>query len=378
MRPVGCWLRRILRRFWHYVGDPESERWSSSEGNSWHAEEETNENWSWGSHAWSSSNTSSENWDWSRPRDAWYEWHRDRAVLGSEVHVRGNDSGHRERSGVLRSLTGRGQGDPWGDYLRHERGPRAGGDRMGRLDSQSRERGESPTSPHGRDVSGDLPSGDPSSAGQEKEKSAAGDRKGRISSSYPPIFRAKPGESYKEWKRAVDFWIGGEAGSLLEELLGTRVMVQLRDRAGQLVHHLSNADVNRKDGLQVIFQTLEKSPIIRQLDRHKIDQHRKRLMQLKRLPGESIESYVTRGSIYRTQLQALDNDMQVGEYFFTGHLLDGARLTRRDKVMIRTRAGSDSEEAITNSMIELAPELEGEHGFVIGSSEPNVAAPVRR
>ena len=67
-------------------------------------------------------------------------------------------------------------------------------------------------------------------------------------------------------------------------------------------------------------------------------------LRLRRLPGESIESYVTRGSIYRTQLQALDNDMQMGEYFFTGHLLDGARLTRRDKVMIRTRAGSDSED----------------------------------
>ena len=88
----------------------------------------------------------------------------------------------------------------------------------------------------------------------------------------------------KEWKRGVDFWIRGEVGSLPDELIGPRVMVQLRDRAGQLVHHLSNADVNRTDGLQVIFQTLEKSPIIRQLDRRKIDQRRKRSMQLKRLP----------------------------------------------------------------------------------------------
>ena len=75
----------------------------------------------------------------------------------------------------------------------------------------------------------------------------------------------------------MDFWIGGEAASLPDELIGPRVMVQLRDRAGQLVHHLSNADVNQKNGLQIIFQTLEKSPIIRQLDRHKVDQHRKKL-----------------------------------------------------------------------------------------------------
>ena len=276
---VGPQEERAVGPEWHYVGDPESERWSSSEGQSWYAEDDqqSNENWSWGSGAWSSSRQSSENWEWTRPRDAWYEWHRDRAVLGSEVHVRGNDSGRRERSGVFHSLNGRVQGDPWGEYRRHGRGDRDGDVPSGRLDSQSQLRGESPTSPHGRDASGDLPSGDPSSAGQEKEKSAAGDRKGRISSSYPPIFRAKPGESYKEWKRAVDFWIGGEAASLPDELIGPRVMVQLRDRAGQLVHHLSNADVNQKNGLQIIFQTLEKSPIIRQLDRHKVDQHRKKL-----------------------------------------------------------------------------------------------------
>lgn len=151
-------------------------------------------------------------------------------------------------------------------------------------------------------------------------------------------------------------------------------MVQLRDRAGQLVHHLSSRDVNKANGLEVIMNALEKSPIIRQLDRHKVDQRRKKLMQLRRLPGESQESYVTRGSIYRTQLQALDKEMQMGECFYTGHLLNNAKLTRRDKVMIKTRAGSDYEEDITNVMIELAPELEGEHGFPIGSSEPNAAA----
>ena len=66
--------------------------------------------------------------------------------------------------------------------------------------------------------------------------------------------------------------------------------------------------------------------------------------------------------------------MQMGECFFTGHLLDGARLSRKDKVMIKTRAGSDREVDVTNAMVELAPELEGEHGFPIGNSEPNAAA----
>ena len=64
----------------------------------------------------------------------------------------------------------------------------------------------------------------------------------------------------------------------------------------------------------------------------------------------------------------------MGECFYTGHLLDGAKLTRKDKIMVKTRAGSDYEEDITNAMIELAPELEGESGYPIGSSEPNQAA----
>ena len=229
--------------------------------------------------------------------------------------------------------------------------------------------------PAARDVSGSLPSGEVSSAGQTKDQKVAGDQKhSKVSSSYPPIFRAKPGESFKEWKRAVGFWLGGEAGSLPKELIGPRLMVQLRDRAGQLVHHLSNEDVNTADGMELVMATLEKSPLIRQLDKHKVDLHRKRLMTLRRLPQESLESYVTRGQLYRTQLVALDDAMQMGEFFFTGHLLDGARLSRKDKVMIKTRAGSDKEIDVTNAMVELAPELEGEPGFPIGSSEPNAAA----
>ena len=152
------------------------------------------------------------------------------------------------------------------------------------------------------------------------------------------------------------------------------MMVQLRDRAGQLVHHLTNSDVNKADGMQVIMRELEKSPIIRQLDRHKVDLHRKKLMQLRRFPNESMESYITRGSIYRTQLQALDKEMAMREFFYTGLLLDGARLTKKDRVMIKTRAGTDGEEEVTNVMVELAPELEGEVHCPIGFSEPDAAA----
>ena len=112
---------------------------------------------------------------------------------------------------------------------------------------------------------------------------------------------------------------------------------------------------------------------MKQLDKHRVDQHRKRLMALNRYPGESLESYITRGNIYRNQLLGLDSSLEMGERFYVGHLLDHARLTRRDKALVRTRAGIDTEDAVTNAMVELAAELEGESGCPIGASEPNVA-----
>ena len=195
---------------------------------------------------------------------------------------------------------------------------------------------------------------------------------------YPPIFRAKPGESYRDWRRSLDFWLGGEGHQIPKEYIGPRIMVQLRDRAAQLVKHLNNADVNTPDGMQKIFHVLERSPLVKQLDKHRVDQHRKRLMALRRCPNESLESYITRGNIYRNQLLGLDSSLEMGERFYVGHLLDHARLTRRDKALVRTRAGEDTEEAVTNALVELAAELEGEPGCPIGASEPNVAGAMVR
>ena len=329
--------------------------WEWETNSSWWSTSGKYENWTWVGRQRNSDHSSYgdayyANWDWERSHDPWRDWYNDRNL--------------RDRSGVSHDSDQGGREEP------DHRGWRGDWWNGGETDVLS------PKSvPAARDVSGALPSGEMSSVGQQKENKVAGDqRHSKISSSYPPIFRAKPGESFKEWKRSVGFWLGGEAGSLPAELIGPRLMVQLRDRAGQLVHHLSNEDVNKSDGMKLVMDTLEKSPLIRQLDKHKVDMHRKRLMSLRRLPQESLESYVTRGQLYRTQLVALDDAMQMGECFFTGHLLDGARLSRKDKVMIKTRAGSDREVDVTNAMVELAPELEGEHGFPIGNSEPNAAA----
>ena len=168
--------------------------------------------------------------------------------------------------------------------------------------------------------------GEENSIEKEKEKKGGG----KVSNTYPPVFRARPQESYAEWKRSVEFWIGGEGSQLPAELIGPRMMVQLRDRAAQLVKRLTNEDVNGPDGKYVIFRELEKAPLIKQVDRHKVDEHRRRLMQLNRAPHESIESYITRASLYRGQLLGLDSSLAMGEAFYVGHLLDHAHLSRGD------------------------------------------------
>lgn len=154
-----------------------------------------------------------------------------------------------------------------------------------------------------------------------------------------------------------------------------RVMVQLRDRAAQLVKHLEPEDVANADGLEKIFAVLENSPLIGQSDKHikhRVDWHRKRLLSLTRVAGESLESYITRAGLHKNQLEGLDSALSMGEKFFVGHL-DHAKLTRRDKAMIKTHAGGEQETSITSAMMELSAELECEPGYPIGQAEAHLS-----
>ena len=213
---------------------------------------------------------------------------------------------------------------------------------------------------------GDAPSGSIASAG-DKFTGA-----GRMNSSYPPIFNAKPGECYSDWKRGVGFWLAGEGRALPAEVIGPRIMVQLRFRAGKLVKQLTPAMVEGPDGKQIIFDALEKTPLIRQMDKNRIDQMRKKLTSLKRFAGESMASYITRASVYRMELAGESEAMEMGESFYVGHLLDNALLTKRDRALIRSKAFDDSEEQITEAMLDLAVDLEGVQGFPIGMAEPDM------
>ena len=419
MGPVGS-ERRMARSYYEVfetapagseeeVGSQVSWESNGSQRNGWDRSESWSSPWNRNSYGWGWYNDydsrsrffRNENWTWDGPGSDWSSssgpgrwgnWFDASPQQGSGCSS--SVSGAAEQSGVRGS---QGRGDPMaahgihgGDRAQQGSSGGVGGDQrssgmvqghdQGGLEGQDVGSFSFSAPPAGFDRQGNPPSGLTSAAGDGggprepgSETTMSHQPKGKPSSSYPPIFRAKQGESYQDWKRAVSFWLGGEGGQIPVSLIGPRIMVQLRDRAAQLVRHLENSDVNGGGGMELIFKTLERSPLVKQLDKHRVDHHRRRLMSLCRVSGESLESYVTRGSIYRTQLLSLDKSLEMGEGFYIGHLLDHARLTKRDKAMIRTRAGVETEDSITTAMIELAAELEGEHGFPIGQSEPNLA-----
>ena len=300
------------------------------------------DSWSWRSWEDSSGDGSNENWVYVSRRDRGADWR--------------SDPWHRWHAGEMASWR-EGQGHRGGQSDQDDAG-------LSERDGAGMDPDDLPR--------GELPTGRVASVHDKADKDEEKKNSGKITSSYPPVFRAKQGENYKDWKRAVKFWMKGEGTHLPTALVGPRVMVQLRDRAAQLVKHLEPEDVDGKEGLQLIFDTLEASPLLKQSEKHRVDWHRRRLLSLNRLPGESLESYITRASLYRNQLQGLDASLSMGERFYVGHLLDHARLNRRDKAMIKTHAGAESEATITAAMVELSGELEGESGFPIGQAEPQL------
>ena len=155
--------------------------------------------------------------------------------------------------------------------------------------------------------SGQVPSGNPSIAGNSHGN--ANTTTGKLSSSYPPIFYARPGESWEEYWRSVSFWIASEGRALPAEMRGPRMMQQLRERAAKIVQHLSVEEVSGADGIDVIKKTIEASPIIKILDQKKVDRRRQKFLRLQRLPHESIESFLNRAEIYRRETQIFQKSL---------------------------------------------------------------------
>ena len=82
-------------------------------------------------------------------------------------------------------------------------------------------------------------------------------------------------------------------------------------------------------------------------------------MRLSRLPQESLESFINRAEIYRRENQS-SLAYQVGSQFYVGHLLDAAKLTKRDQALIKAACGGtlEDEDLVTNAISDLADQLE--------------------
>lgn len=136
-------------------------------------------------------------------------------------------------------------------------------------------------------------------------------------------------------------------------------MQQLRERAGKIVRHLSVEEASASDGLESIKATMERSPVIKLLDQKNVDQRRQKFMRLSKLPSESVESFSNRAGIYRQENQS-SPAYQVGSKFYVGHLLDAAKLTKRDLALIKAADGGklDDEDAATNAFLDLAEQMD--------------------
>ncbi|CAE7879281.1 unnamed protein product [Symbiodinium sp. KB8] len=167
----------------------------------------------------------------------------------------------------------------------------------------------------------------------------------KLHNSFPPEFKARP---------------------------GSRLMQQMRERAGKILNHLTVADVATDGGVELIKREMEKSPIIRLLEHKEVDRKRQKFMKLSRYPKESLESFINRASIYRHENDQCQN-YKVGTKFYLGHLLDAAKLSRKDEALIKTASqGLHDEGRVVNAMLDLAEQLEGLPGFPIGKGEPDM------
>jgi hypothetical protein len=183
----------------------------------------------------------------------------------------------------------------------------------------------------------------------------------RIPNSYPPLtFSATPIENYEDWQKTLDCWIEGEGGQLPASVIGPRALTVLRGKAAIICRKLKAKDVKHDGGLQQIYETLESSPLIKELKGDRIDKAQKEFMKIKRKSGESMDSYLATVDVHREAMEDEDAGLAMGERFFVGYVLDHAELTMKDRALVLTSAlNTMTVEAIFPALRRLGPLLSG-------------------
>ena len=191
---------------------------------------------------------------------------------------------------------------------------------------------------HRLDAGDEEPNVVDNSLNKSSKTSSGGTGSRKISGAYPPAFSASPSESYLEWKRSVKCWIAGEGGQLPGEVMGPRCLAMLKGRASVIVRHLKIEEVSQSGGLDLVFQALESSPMVMELDGQRGEKARREFLRCRRQAGESMESFLMRAQAQRAVMEEEDPTFAVGDRFLVGYILDHAELTLKDRVMVLAAA----------------------------------------
>ena len=171
-----------------------------------------------------------------------------------------------------------------------------------------------------------------------------------------------------EWERAIQLWIDGEAKQVPKHIVGPRVLRVLYGTAALVCSHLTSQDVKGDDGLEVIKGTLRGSTLIQELEDVRGDAVQKEFMAMRRMSGESFDSFLARAALLRREMLKHDKEFQMGERYYVGFLLDNAEITNRDRAMVLGSANNVMREApIAMALRRMGPYLAGK--VPIGPSE---------
>ena len=327
----------------------------------WHGGDWSSSTWSW---QWGASDRQLDSWSpwwWSWPSGgtSWSWHHSGEPEDGGQPWVPGGEGGVDRHVHGLPGV--QGQGD--------DGRPRVG-ERPGAVDvawyndskvDESLEMNPAAWPPgswehHRLD---DEPNGDAMETSLMSSKgSSSGARK--IPSTYPPAFSASPSESYIEWKRSVKCWIAGEGGQLPEEVMGPRCLAMLKGRASVIVRHLKIEEVSQSGGLDLVFQALESSPMVMELDGQRGEKAQREFLRCRRQAGESMESFLMRVQAQRAVMEEEDPTFAVGDRFLVGYILDHAELTLKDRVMVLAAAQNQmSSVCVFPALRRMGPFLQG-------------------
>ncbi len=156
----------------------------------------------------------------------------------------------------------------------------------------------------------------------------------KIPGSYPETFSAAPGERLEDWKRAVQSWILSAGGQLPVEVIGVRMLAKLKDNAALVCRRLPLHTLATAAGMDLIYTTLEASPLITDLEEAENEVHQSEFLALRRGAGESMDSFTARALLYRTEMAAKDLGLAIGDKYFISHVIKGAALDKQDKAVL--------------------------------------------